>query len=771
MPHSELYLTVTQAVNGLFDTPKLYANLENPELTYDKLSDLLRECNDAHFGIVSTYQLKKTQDKPDEHIWFRDATNSKPLDANRVSHDSPTIEANNMLLRVLSRLRPIEYAIEKHLLDNSKTITRDLCNLFNPMIQLVFNRTQGLQDNEAKLEFIKSQELRFNTILLKKLHEANLTSGIYTQEDGEKLLSHYRNLSSLLVPARTMVTVSYDKDAKVLHRETQYPVTKKTAEQKKEYHNLGAVIPYPIGDEITAHTTLKKALQQADSFFAELIVADDRALPAQTRKTHLVGAKNAFVVKNELFFGVEPNKIDAQVKATPENTLWLGRTGSPAYIGKGESSARVLEHTKEVLEQIRFTAERLIPRAVDAPPLQLHMTILNTDSPLEHQSTIVDNIQDAMKRTDNAWSYAPTNWDGTNRLLEVSDKLDFGLSKKPSGSSPSDKKVRLESVSSIMRAAAKLPNFFSVVNCASGQDRTGTAIEKTTQDWMAEPYALNFRHYFVPKIGAIRARSGNAAEITSHHVHGSPGMKQDSQTEGLFGEEADTQFYRKSAKTNKKNKVDTVDFLKKPSQLALAVYRKELQDFKNNLGYFREISNQNNRILEQHSINLLTSIISSCSESDPLKSTTAKMIYDATEVLNHVSKTIKELQTYEPNYYQKTIKNIKILDKLVENLSDKSTKLRKVGYALMFVGLAALLVIGVIAAIPTVGASIPAVLACLAGLNALSIGVASAGLATGIAGATVAGYNHKRGVIANLSMFKSAVKESIADAPAAKNSP
>ena len=129
------------------------------------------------------------------------------------------------------------------------------------------------------------------------------------------------------------------------------------------------------------------------------------------------------------------------------------------------------------------------------------------------------------------------------------------------------------------------------------------------------------------------------------------------------------------------------------------------------------------------------------------------------------------MQTYEPNYYQKTIKNIKILDKLVENLSDKSTKLRKVGYALMFVGLAALLVIGVIAAIPTVGASIPAVLACLAGLNALSIGVASAGLATGIAGATVAGYNHKRGVIANLSMFKSAVKESIADAPAAKNSP
>jgi hypothetical protein len=765
MPHSELYLAVTQELNGLFDIKKLDANLENRELTYDKLSDLLRECNDAHFGITSTYQHRDGQ-----HLWIRDAINSKPLD-NRISHDSPTIQANNMLLRVLSRLRPIEHAIGKHLRDDALPIINKLRAVFELKMSLVCIATQGGMSDEEKLDYINSEELTFNNFLLNELCEANLTSGIYTQEDGEKLLSHYRNLSSLLVPARTMVTVTYDADAKVLHRETQYPVTIKTLKQKAELDNLKAVTPYPIGDEKTAHTTLKKALQQADSFFAEEIVADDTALPAQTRKTHLVGAKNAFVVKNELFFGVEQESINAQVNATPENTLWLGRTGSPAYIGKGETSSRVLEHTKEALEQIRLTAESLMPRAVDAPRLQLHMTILNTDSPLEHQSTIVDNIQDAMKDTDNAWSYAPTNWDGTNRLLEVSDKLNFELSKKPSGSSPSDKKGRLESVASIMQAAAKQPNFLSVVNCASGQDRTGTAVEKTTQDWIAERYALNGQGHSIPRIGTIRATSFNAAEITSHHVHGSPGMKQDSQTDGIFSEKADREFYRNSAKTNKKNKVDKVDFLKIPSERDREKYLAALDE----LGQFLRIrSDENNHpddVLNKWSQNLLTSIIDSFGDTDCRKSPTAKSLHWATEALTQTSKTIKELQPGLANPHQNTIKNVQILEKLAENFTDKSSKLRKVGYALMFVGFAALLVIGVIAIIPTGGVSLTAVLAGLAGLNALSIGVASAGLATGIAGAAVAGYNHKRGVIANLSMFKSAVEESIAEAPEAKTSP
>ena len=71
--------------------------------SYLAISDLLREANDAQFGIVSTYDEANT-------AWVRDATDSIPL-SKRIPHDHPVLDANNALLRCLSRLRPIEFAI------------------------------------------------------------------------------------------------------------------------------------------------------------------------------------------------------------------------------------------------------------------------------------------------------------------------------------------------------------------------------------------------------------------------------------------------------------------------------------------------------------------------------------------------------------------------------------------------------------------------------------------------------------------------------------
>lgn len=740
MEHSNLYLELTND-RGLFDLDKLMIQFKNGVLNYDNMPDLLRECNDAHFGIVSTLDGDK---------WVRDATNSKPL-ADRISHDSPTIEANNMILRVLSRLRPIEFAIKKHLPDaDSAKICAEISMIFNAWMEFIYN-IQGLDSDENKLDYIKERELFFNIFLLKKLYEANLTPGVYTQEDGEKLLGHYRNLSSLLVPARTMVTLTYDKKAKVLNRETQYPVTQKTAKQKAELAKLSTVTPYPTEDEKNAHTKLNTAMQKADQAFSDLMMADDRALPAQTRKTHLVGAKNAFVVKNELFFGVKRNEIADQGDATEANTLWLARTGSPVYIGKGETSDTVLEQTKEVLQQIRGTAELLMGKE----DLNLHMTMLNTVSPLENQSTIVNNTLKAVEGTEDAASYAPSNLDGTFRRLDVSDKLNFDYLEKPSGSAPLNKKWRMESISSIMRAAAQTLGFLSVVNCASGQDRTGGAVELTVQDWMKGLYLQNFVSHYISGIDEVRARGGNAAEITQHHVHGSPGMKPESQAEGVFSAEADKEFYRKSANTNKKNKIDDADFLKKPSARAFAEYNKALEQAKSDLHNFQKMNRKHTDILKQHTLTSLACIESMC------KNPTAKTLDDCTEALKYVSKTIQEMQIYVDDHKQKTIKNVKTLGKLIENLTDKNVKLRKVGLALAFFGLAALVVVGVITAIPSAGASLPAILAGIAGINALT----TAGVVTAAAGAAIYGYNHNRGAVAKLSMFKSTVQEMNSDEP------
>ena len=266
-------------------------------------------------------------------------------------------------------------------------------------------------------ETINTLERDFNTFLIKQLHEANLTQGVTTKEDAEKLLFHYRNLSSLLVPARTMVTLTYDKTNDVLHRETQYPVTKKTQAQKAAIEQLSDINPYPLKVDKTAHTAQKQAMQVADSLFMDLMLQDDRALPAQTRKTHLAGAKNAFIVKNELFFDAAAKGI----KPDADSTLWLARTGVPVYVGKGETAERIQFHTRENIEQIRSAATKLTDKN-----LTLHLTTLNTNTFLEKQSKMIGVLKAVIREDKNSkdsMSIASTNIQGTFHALDIDENL------------------------------------------------------------------------------------------------------------------------------------------------------------------------------------------------------------------------------------------------------------------------------------------------------------------------------------------------------------
>lgn len=423
-------------------------------------------------------------------------------------------------------------------------------------------------------------------------------------------------------------------------------------------------------------------MQEADSLFADLIASPDRALSAQARKTHLVGSKNAFIVKNELIPGELTDDIYSQ-SALEDNTLWLGRMGSPVFVGKGEDEATLQEHTQQNLEQIRRKAKAL--RGLDQA---LHLTALNTVSPQENQSTIIRHLYGATRqqKSDDDISYAPTNVDGTFRVLDVSPTL--GLPTETFGGVSGLKQAdRLESVSRIMRAAAKKAGTLSLVNCASGQDRTGTAVEKTTQDWMKERYAA--LGLLVGNIETMRAQGGNAAEITTHHVHGSPGMKAESMANNFFGfgrktfsSAANREFYRKSSGTNKKNTVGDVSFLKTSYEDSLVAFESTLnQDPQKS-----ELYMAGRAILEQ---------IKAIKEKEPQKSSDLKLILDSAKRCFDESKN-----------NQKTPGNVDELLKITKKVSEnKAAAWQKLATGLAFFCCVALVVAGIMFSAPTGGLS------------------------------------------------------------------
>lgn len=744
------YETMSNIVEVFFlDPQQVKEKLQNGALSYEAMSDLLRETNDAQFGIISTLN--------ENNEWLRDATHAVPLD-DRISHDAPIIEANNALLRCLSRLRPIEFAINKKLGEQGQQILAEIREQFGELSEEILKIAQ----TPRKQILISDKEIKFNTFLIKMLHEANLTKGCKSIIGAENLLFHYRNLSSVLSPARTMITLTYDKTANILQRETQYPVTEKTALQKQALQQLAEIKPYPFDDEKNSHNVKNMAAQEADMLFQDLIAQDNSALSAQARKTHLVGAKNAFIVKNELI-AIEdeailerPQDVD-NLNASEEDVLWLGRMGSPVFVGKGERSRVVQAHTRENLEQVRRAAAQKMGKDADA--LNLHVTTLNTVSPLEKQATIIKHVYQATKKREDKQdkvSYTPTNPDGTFRPLDIASGLNFGEEEKPSGVSPQQKATRLESVAKVMLAASRTDNTFSVVHCASGQDRTGTAVEKSTQEWMKKKYqdkGLETRD-----IESMRAEGGNAAEITSHHIHGSPGMKTDSIANNFYGSketfspQATREFYRKSAKTNKINYIDSRNiFLGHASRLALTEYETRLWTLTRNLLELKDSENPEVIQLVSQGQKVLSQIKAIAGEKPELLD--AHSLNDLSLVLYSVNKGFREANDEQMRT------NAKELAALANHVSGQASPAWKaLGISLLTFSCAVLVIAGVLAAIPSGGSSLLLTAIGATGLTVATAAGVGAGVVatTAIAGAGAIYYGREKGLAQSVRGFRNA---------------
>ena len=679
--HAEIKPIPVSAKSGLSNSPRQSTEQETDLLSYSQIADLIREHSDAQLGIVSSLEGDR---------WVRDATaQGKPIESiSRVA----VIEGDNTILRMLSRLRPIDFHIQ-HLSEFNQACLDELkIELAENMCRILAIAQMDQLSEEDKLTNFKKIETNFNTFLIQKLHENQLTQGIYTKEDAEKLLFHYRNMSSVLEPARTLVTITYDEKAKVLQRDTQYPLTKKTQAQKDEILKLKSVIPFPVQSEQSAHSNLNQAMQEVDQVFADKIAADDTLLPAQTRKTHLTSLKNAYLVCSELVFGAE--RADLNFFANPLKTkeqLWLARSASPVYVGKGETAQTIQAQAIENIEQIRAGAQALM----DNSNLKIHLTSLNTNTRVGHQDLIIKTLEAATKQQGDAFSNVPTNFHGRwedNKLSPlVKDKI-----------SPSkahmieDISHRLHQAAEVLVAAAESENVLSVVQCASGQDRTGVAVEYAIQEWTRKAYQ---NHNIEPleELEIVRARGSNAAEIASHLVQGSRGIKQTSKPGSLFNPRVDKYFFLGSADTNKKNKVDksVIDDLNHPSDAAKKEYQKKLSAFKASFHNLTDQASTNQKQFNE-SCQSLVAFVEKAHQANP----NAKELYILTQILSCATQTLSDIEDIE-----RTKINVERLTILSQQsaLFPNQTLWKNISMALLVVGAAALICIGILSFIPTAG--------------------------------------------------------------------
>lgn len=713
---------------------------------YSDLDNQIRTQIDSDLGI----KRKIVQDEkayPTGSAVIRDATSTEPINAYHESRFS--MEVNNMLLRVLGRLRGIDYALMKQAESDPENETiysnlrRDLSKQFDKLTssanEFSSDPKNGERDFELFKKFLYKYEERFNTeVLCNALYQAHLDEGCSSQADYEKLLFHYRNLSALIEPAKTLITICYDDKAKVIHRIRQDPIAKKLPQQGAAIaKEMSETCLYPSPNKRNFQTSQKMAMQIANSCFADLAGRDDRMLGAQTRKTHMHGAKNAFFVTNELVFGVEEKDLRQEVlmnlPSNPEDVQYFVRSATPVYIGGGETERRVQEATRANIEQIRrFAIEKRELTGEEAQNLKIHYTCLVTDSPLEGQDRMIHHAYQATRynsESQNDISYIPTNWDGTHRRLDLATKLE--IDHPPSTApTPSNQAARYRQAVQVSVSIRGKQDVCELVTCASGQDRTGGETEAATLAWVRERYkkhGITFNQESLdPEKGdsaeQARAKGRNAADLNGHLVGGSPGCKKDSCGRSLIGHdhlfapETEEAMYLDVANTNKSNKVDKSSL--KACMTSTKSEIAEKQYIRAMLGLEAAYKGCQNEALWEAGKNVYEQV-SKVKDRVPHQDLgiLIRTVKQATEVLSG-SKS-KQVQA----------EGISRLGVIAKELNKKSL-LKKVGGALLVLGGVALVAAGILFAIPSGGGSL---LAAVLGAKAIAVAAVTLGLQSTIA--------------------------------------
>ncbi len=580
--------------------------MDQIQIHYSQLDLKYRADTDEQFNI--SFTLLENHHYPTGFVILRDAREAKKLGDTTINQCR--INANNMLLRVLGRLRSIDYVLWCHEREaqNAYTIARaTLKREFENLEREAYDLERKLLEETANIDAALHQkkldkmETNFNTDqLCHQLMQTNLSEGCSTAKDFEKLLFHYRNLSSVLDTAKSLVTVTYDAINNVLQRRTEDPVTIKLKKQQEQIRNeMTEVTIFPSEEQKTFHTIQKKAEQIANYCFAPLIEHNTRLLGSQNRKKFLRTLRNTWLTTVEVIFLNESQTIYnlLHLKAEPKHTWRFMRSGTLTYIGEGESYDRVREATRDNVEQARAFAfnrlkeEKVLSCDTNIEEMGIHFLSLVTDGisliDKNRQKVMADHtrsVTEEDKNSKDCFTLVSTNAEGLTHRVDLSKKIQQIMT-FDTGDSALERKInnkneRIEQAAAIILAHLKqqqrTPHFFSILLlwCASGQDRTGTLAEFVIHLLISESYrAANIPTGF--DVESVSIASRHTAVLTAFLVGGSEGAKWDSCAPGLFSNASDNMLYLKSADTNKKNKVKKKkinEMLKVSSELAKTNY-------------------------------------------------------------------------------------------------------------------------------------------------------------------------------------------------------
>lgn len=573
-----------------------YANIHTDlkQHHYATLDDHYRMNTDAEFNISRSLQENKQY--PAGAVVVRDAKDAKKL--GDPSIDRFRIEANNTILRVLGRLRSIDYVLMKQIKESGQsphTPPAQLRESLKTQFDILEKQVNQLHNNRhlhkpiSLKDYIKrlnQWEKAFNTeTLCQTLITANLSEGCASTKDFEKLLFHYRNLSALLDPAKPVVTETKMTigEREILITRREEPVTQKLQKQKDLIQQeMSDTLIFPAEEQETFHTTQNRATQIANKHFAPLAASDNRMFAAQSRKAMLHTVRNTWRTSIKVTF---PNG--------KEHTYQFMRSGTATYVGKGESKERILAATKDNKDQIhQFLQDKTI-----------HWVGLVTDGlgliDTTKQKVMVENTKLATeedKRTRDGLTIASTNLEGLTNEIDLSEKMNALFTTLNSQIDKTrqigDKAERVRQIAKILIETMKQDpqNALAIILfwCASGQDRTGTAGEFSVQriiEYFCEQEGIKITDEVKQLIEAVSIESQHTAMLTSCLIGGSDGCKNDSHAKGLLSADSDAELYLKSADTNKKNKVDTA-LLRKinvPSKIAITLYQNEKENLRNAL--------------------------------------------------------------------------------------------------------------------------------------------------------------------------------------------
>jgi hypothetical protein len=603
------FVTSYRGDESLDEPPVALMHAALNTLNYSKLETTILIYLDHLDGVKTSLETDKSKSKyPTGVGYVRDCTAAKKLE-DRLSPDDPIIIGNNLLLRALGAARGIDHVlIRKYDTEHYDAYQNARMKLQLYVRDLIFEVAANSKDMDN--EILNAMHRNFNLKLSELLHETNLNNDLETPQQHAKLIGHYRDLSSVLDPAKTMVTIRQEKidDIDITFTETSYPITVKTAEQKKQLAVMTNIKFVPTNNGLTHseeehedinseeeheqamlaeekksapeteeategrnyHAAKPVAFQIVDEAFVGLIQKDDRRLPAQTRYTIAPTVKNGYVVHNE----IEVKKAGVLTLGKSDN--WSLRAATMGYIGAGETHSGAVAYAKENIQQLMQAAKRYIPEKIN----KFNYAMLLTDTSWGKQDKMIKITRDAIKALADEkhaiqYSYLPTNILGTPQSISYSDFV-IESAKKQSVTPPStssdliDKKARIEKVGQVVNILNNSGEVINISACASGQDRTGSVQEVAAILWESQEIEKHLKKHHAAtsdkpfaalaslqqRIMMSRAAGLNNAILGTLSTPGSTGMKTDSRPDNYFPEIINKYFYRKTAKTNKAPPID-----------------------------------------------------------------------------------------------------------------------------------------------------------------------------------------------------------------------